>query len=116
MQWLQELRREDTRRERAEMLQLHRERVARVNRPAMWRELMRLVGIHVAMLQSRAGSAIDMTVDPEGQFFVIRKSNFPCVKVDCRFLDERRIEIRFSYLRTADAENASTRTTARNVT
>lgn len=106
--WLEESRRHEARRESVQMLQLHREKVAHVKRPAMWRELLKCVRSQVNVQQALCGGhpPIKVLVDPGDQAFFIRKSDFPHVTVRCQFLDERIIELRFSYRLTDNADTA----------
>ena len=105
MRWIEDLRAEHARRERAELLQLHRERVGQVKRPVMWRELVSCVKTQINMQRAMfAGTEIEIQCEPGGQAFTIRKSNFPCVTVNCQFSDERMIQIYFSYRPTDSAE------------
>jgi hypothetical protein len=72
----------------------------------MWRDLVKNVraeiGIHKAL---HAGySELNIREDPDARAFVIRKSDFPSVKVRCQFSGERVINILFSYCRTENAE------------
>lgn len=106
MNWIEEIHHDLASRERSEMLQLHREAVRKVKRPAMWRELLRCVRSEINLHQQAfAGrQEIKVKVDPGDQGFSLRKSEFPSVTVRCDFLGGRLIELRFSYLRTENAD------------
>lgn len=100
------MRRAEARRERSEMLQLHREQVGQVKRPAMWRELLECVRNHIDLQRACFGGQLPITmrVDPGDQAFFVRRSQFPHVTVDCKFLAEKRIEIFSSYRQTDNAD------------
>lgn len=75
-----------------------------MKRPAVWSELVRCVGIRINEQKVQLTTKIDFKQDANGQAFSIRKTEFPCVKVQCRFLAKKRIEIFFSYRRSDNAE------------
>lgn len=92
-------------RRHAEELQLHRERVATVKRPIMWRELLRNLEYHLRIHQAKYPDLkLSWHTDPDQNGLRAERMAFPCASVAARFADQRAIHLQFAYRRSDETE------------
>ncbi len=105
---MDQLRRQTKQRAHAEALQLHREQVAKVNRPAMWRALKREIDAQLSryktLYSALPPAQIRYREEPSGDAFTVISPLYPYVELRAEFLEEREIEVRYQYRRTANAD------------
>jgi hypothetical protein len=86
-------------------LQLHRERVASVKRPLMWRDLLVRIEQHLRMYQGlHQDLQLSWRTEPDRNEIRAERMAFPCATVIARFVDQRAIHLQFAYRRSDETE------------
>jgi hypothetical protein len=89
----------------AEELQLHRERVASVKRPMMWRDLLTTLEHNLRMYQGlHQDLQLSWRTEPDRNGIRAERMAFPCATVIARFVDNRAIHLQFAYRRSDETE------------